>query len=75
MPRPAAGGRQPKLDERQVEEVKRLMASPTIPVSQIAACCKVSWITLYKVARRNAAPIVESPPDVEAMMPHRQNAP
>ena len=45
-----AGGRKPKLDEKQVREIKRLMTDPTIPVSQIAKSYKVSRATIYKVA-------------------------
>ncbi|MBN0357796.1 recombinase family protein, partial [Pseudomonas aeruginosa] len=42
-----AGGRKPKLDTRQIREIKRLMSDPTIPVSQIAERYKVSRTTIY----------------------------
>lgn len=45
-----AGGRKPKLDARQILEIKRLMSDPAIPVSQIAERYKVSRTTIYKVA-------------------------
>lgn len=45
-----AGGRKPKLDEKQVREIKALMRDPTIPVSAIAKRYKVSRTTIYKVA-------------------------
>ncbi|MCQ9616546.1 recombinase family protein [Paenalcaligenes niemegkensis] len=49
-----AGGRKPKLDTRQIKEIKRLMADPSIPVTKIAERYKVSRTTLYKVAPRGA---------------------
>lgn len=45
-----AGGRKPKLDERQVREIRRLITDPSISVSQIAERYKVSRTTVYKVA-------------------------
>lgn len=50
-----AGGRKPKLDEKQVREIKALMRNPSISVSTIADRYKVSRTTIYKVApvRRN----------------------
>ncbi len=52
-----AGGRKPKLDEKQVREIKALMRDPTIPVSTIAKRYKVSRTTIYKVAPvRQTAP-------------------
>jgi len=45
-----AGGRKPKLDDKQVREIRRLMTDQTIPVSQIAKSYKVSRTTIYKVA-------------------------
>lgn len=48
------GGRKPKLDARQIREIKRLMSDPTIPVGQIAERYKVSRTTIYKVAPRSA---------------------
>lgn len=50
-----AGGRKPKLDARQIREIKRLMSDPTIPVSQIAERYKVSRTTIYNVAPRAVA--------------------
>jgi len=47
-----AGGRKPKLDARQIREIKRLMSDPSIPVGQIAERYKVSRTTIYKVAPR-----------------------
>lgn len=47
------GGRKPKLDARQIREIKRLMSDPTIPVGQIAERYKVSRTTIYKVAPRS----------------------
>ncbi|AKJ66950.1 hypothetical protein PATSB16_05060 [Pandoraea thiooxydans] len=47
-----SGGRKPKLDARQIREIKRLMSDPTIPVGQIAERYKVSRTTIYKVAPR-----------------------
>ena len=52
-----AGGRKPKLDARQIREIKRLMSDPTIPVSQIAERYNVSRTTVYKVAPRDCAPV------------------
>ncbi|MDH6160322.1 recombinase family protein [Janthinobacterium sp. CG_23.4] len=51
-----AGGRKPKLDEKQVREINTLMRDPAIAVSTIADRYKVSRTTIYKVApvRRNA---------------------
>jgi DNA invertase Pin-like site-specific DNA recombinase len=49
-----SGGRKPKLDARQIKEIKRLMSDPTIPVGQIAERYKVSRTTIYKVAPRSA---------------------
>lgn len=45
-----AGGRKPKLDAPQIQEIKSLMSDPTIPVGQIAKLFKVSRTTIYKVA-------------------------
>lgn len=50
-----SGGRKPKLDARQIREIKRLMSDPTIPVGQIAERYKVSRTTIYKVAPRSLA--------------------
>lgn len=49
------GGRKPKLNAQQIKEIKRLMADPSIPVSQIAERYRVSRTTLYKVAPRDSA--------------------
>ncbi len=54
-----SGGRKPKLDARQVREIRRLMSDPTIPVSQIAERYKVSRTTIYKVAPRSAEPVAK----------------
>ncbi len=54
-----AGGRKPKLDTRQIKEIRQLMADPAIPVSHIAARYKVSRTTIYKVAPPAAAPEAE----------------
>ncbi|WCM18184.1 recombinase family protein [Paraburkholderia bryophila] len=51
-----SGGRKPKLDARQIREIKRLMTDPTIPVGQIAERYKVSRTTIYKVAPRSTVP-------------------
>src|SRR5690606_3228076 len=64
-----SGGRKPKLDARQIKEIKRLMADPSIPVSQIAERYKVSRTTLYKVARRGAAAPDSDQTDVSATTP------
>ncbi|QAU35152.1 recombinase family protein [Janthinobacterium sp. 17J80-10] len=45
-----AGGRKPKLDEKQIREIKRLITDPSISVSQIADRYKVSRTTIYKIA-------------------------
>lgn len=52
-PRGRAGGRKPKLDARQIREIKRLMSDPTIPVRQIAERYRVLRTTIYKVAPRS----------------------
>lgn len=54
-----AGGRRPKLDARQIREIRQLMSDPTIPVGQIAERYKVSRTTIYKVAPRSATSIAE----------------
>jgi DNA invertase Pin-like site-specific DNA recombinase len=58
-----SGGRKPKLDARQIREIKRLMSDPTIPVGQIAERYKVSRTTIYKVAPRSSAPASEPQSD------------
>jgi DNA invertase Pin-like site-specific DNA recombinase len=60
-----AGGRKPKLDARQIREIRRLMSDPTIPVSQIADRYKVSRTTIYKVSPRVALPRVDSQSEVD----------
>jgi DNA invertase Pin-like site-specific DNA recombinase len=70
-----AGGRRPKLDTRQIREIKQLMSDPTIPVSQIAERYKVSRTTIYKVAPRIAASVIESHSDASGKELHRQDAP
>jgi len=47
------GGRKPKLSSAQIQEIKTLMADPSIAVRQIAERYQVSRTTLYKVAPRN----------------------
>jgi DNA invertase Pin-like site-specific DNA recombinase len=42
------GGRKPKLNEKQIREVRALLADPTILIKDIAARYKVSRSTLYK---------------------------
>lgn len=64
-----SGGRKPKLDARQIKEIKRLMADPSIPVSQIAERYKVSRTTLYKVAPRGAAASGSDQTDASATTP------
>lgn len=58
-----SGGRKPKLDTRQIREIKRLMSDPTIPVGQIAERYKVSRTTIYKVAPRSDVPASEPQSD------------
>ena len=70
-----AGGRKPKLDARQIREIKRLMSDPTIPVSQIAERYKVSRTTIYNVAPRAAASAIDLQSDVSAAKSPRQKAP
>ena len=70
-----AGGRKPKLDTRQIIEIKRLMSDPTIPVSQIAERYKVSRTTIYNVAPRAAASTIELQSDVSMAKSTRQKAP
>ncbi|MBO7826981.1 recombinase family protein [Burkholderia pseudomallei] len=45
-----SGGRKPKLDAQQIHEINKLMADPSVSVSQIAKRFKVSRTTIYKVA-------------------------
>lgn len=42
------GGRKPKLNERQIREIKTLLADPTAKVKDIAERYEVSRTTLYK---------------------------
>jgi len=46
------GGRKPKLSSAQIQEIKTLLADPSITVRQIAQRYQVSRTTLYKVAPR-----------------------
>ncbi|SDQ23019.1 Site-specific DNA recombinase [Paraburkholderia fungorum] len=66
-----AGGRKPKLDPRQIKEIKRLMSDPTIPVNQIAQRYKVSRTTIYKVAPRSQALAVGTQADASGTELHR----
>lgn len=43
-----AGGRKPKLDEKQVREIKALLSDPDIQVTEVARRYGVSRTTLYK---------------------------
>ena len=61
-----AGGRKPKLDARQIREIKRLMSDPNIPVSQIAERYRVSRTTIYNVAPRAVASGIDVLSDVSA---------
>ena len=67
-----SGGRKPKLDARQIREIKRLMSDPTIPVGQIAERYKVSRTTIYKVAPRSALP-AEPQSEASGEKSHRQD--
>ena len=67
-----SGGRKPKLDARQIREIKRLMSDPTIPVGQIAERYKVSRTTIYKVAPRSAVP-AEPQSEASGEKSHRQD--
>jgi DNA invertase Pin-like site-specific DNA recombinase len=64
-----SGGRKPKLDARQIKEIKRLMDDPSIPVTQIAERYKVSRTTIYKVAPRGAAASGSDQTDASATTP------
>jgi DNA invertase Pin-like site-specific DNA recombinase len=70
-----AGGRKPKLDTRQIKEIKQLMSDPSIPVSHIAERYQVSRTTIYKVAPPAAAQEAEPQPDASRKQPTRQDAP
>lgn len=67
------GGRKPKLDARQIREIRRLMSDPTIPVSQIAERYKVSRTTIYKVAPRIGVLAGEIQRDAIGQKLHRQD--
>ncbi|MEN7430308.1 recombinase family protein [Chromobacterium sp. TRC.1.1.SA] len=69
-----SGGRKPKLDARQIREIKLLMSDLTIPVSQIAERYKVSRTTIYKVAPRSSIPGSESQSDANRKKSRRQGA-
>jgi DNA invertase Pin-like site-specific DNA recombinase len=43
-----SGGRKPKLDEKQVREIKALLRDPEIQVADVARRYGVSRTTLYK---------------------------
>ena len=57
------GGRPPKLDDKQIYEIQRLMKDPQIPVRQIAERYNVSRATIYNVAPRTTAFMVKEKPD------------
>lgn len=42
------GGRKPKLNEKQIREIKTLLGDPAAQVKDIAKHCGVSRTTLYK---------------------------
>ncbi|PTB92887.1 recombinase, partial [Marinobacter sp. Z-F4-2] len=42
------GGRKPKLDDRQVREIKALLRDPDIQVAEVARRYGISRTTLYK---------------------------
>jgi DNA invertase Pin-like site-specific DNA recombinase len=44
----AAGGRKPKLNERQIRKIKTLLTDPVAQVKDIAERYGVSRTTLYK---------------------------
>lgn len=69
-----AGGRKPKLDDRQIKEIKRLMSDPTIPISQIAERYNVSRTTIYKVSPRSATSSTEPQLDTNRKTSHKQVA-
>lgn len=70
-----AGGRKPKLDTRQIREIKQLMSDPTIPVSHIAERYKVSRTTIYKVAPPTAVRDAELQPDASGKKSPRHDTP
>lgn len=43
-----AGGRKPKLDDKQVREIKALLRDPSIQVADVARRYGVSRTTVYK---------------------------
>lgn len=69
-----SGGRKPKLDARQIREIRRLMLDPEISVSQIAERYKVSRTTIYKEVPRSAARASEPLSDASCKKSHRQDA-
>lgn len=69
------GGRKPKLNARQIREIKRLMSDPTIPVGQIADRYKVSRTTIYNVAPRSGNVAGEPQPAASGKRSHRQDSP
>lgn len=70
-----AEGRKPKLDARQIREIKRLMSDPTIPISQIAERHKASRTTIHKVAPCSAVSVGEPLSDASGKRSYRQDTP
>jgi len=54
-----SGGRRPKLDEKQVREIRALLRSPDIRVSDVARRYGVSRTTIYKHV--GAVPVKQNP--------------
>ena len=50
------GGRRPKLDQKQIREVKALLADPKISVTDVATRYGVSRSTIYKHLSQSAQP-------------------
>lgn len=48
------GGRPPKLNSKQVKEIRHMIKNPDIPITQIAERYSVSRATIYKVVDKKA---------------------